>query len=155
MCRTSGRNVCGNLRGTDRALDAMTPLAVLLALLIGASLGLVGGGGSILTVPALVHAGGFMPFQLGRFDHAFAVRAEAKAKTAQPPSSYLDRFWFDTITHSDAALRFLTDLVGTDRVVLGTDLPFDMADAVPLERLRRVRVDPHALGATAAALLRL
>jgi uncharacterized membrane protein YfcA len=39
----------------------MTPVAVMLALLIGASLGLVGGGGSILTVPALVHAGGFAP----------------------------------------------------------------------------------------------
>lgn len=39
----------------------MSPVAVLLALLIGASLGLVGGGGSILTVPALVHAGGFAP----------------------------------------------------------------------------------------------
>jgi len=39
----------------------MTPVALTLALLIGASLGLVGGGGSILTVPALVHAGGFAP----------------------------------------------------------------------------------------------
>jgi uncharacterized membrane protein YfcA len=39
----------------------MTPLAVLLAVLIGGALGLVGGGGSILTVPALVHAGGFAP----------------------------------------------------------------------------------------------
>jgi len=39
----------------------MTPAAVALALLIGASLGLVGGGGSILTVPALVYASGFAP----------------------------------------------------------------------------------------------
>ncbi|HEY7536619.1 MAG TPA: amidohydrolase family protein [Gaiellaceae bacterium] len=103
----------------------------------------------------LVHAGGFMPFQLGRFDHAFAVRAEAKTKASGPPSSYLDHFWFDTITHSDASLRFLADLVGTERIVLGTDLPFDMADATPLERLRRADVDPDALGTTAAALLGL
>jgi len=103
----------------------------------------------------LVHAGGFMPFQLGRLDHAFSVRAEARSRTDRSPSSYLDRFWFDTITHSDAALRFLADLVGVDRVVLGTDLPFDMADARPLERLRRAAVDPHALGATAAALIGL
>jgi hypothetical protein len=39
----------------------MTPVAIALALMIGASLGLVGGGGSILTVPTLVHAGGFAP----------------------------------------------------------------------------------------------
>ena len=59
LCRTdAGRR---NVRGTDRAADAMSPVAVALALVIGASLGLVGGGGSILTVPALVHAGGFAP----------------------------------------------------------------------------------------------
>jgi hypothetical protein len=39
----------------------MTTVTIVLALLIGASLGLVGGGGSILTVPALVYAGGFAP----------------------------------------------------------------------------------------------
>ena len=61
MCRTRCRNACRNLRRAGRSSDAMTPLGVLLALLIGASLGLVGGGGSILTVPALVHAGGFAP----------------------------------------------------------------------------------------------
>jgi uncharacterized protein len=49
------------MRGSNPTLDAVTPLAVLLAVLIGGSLGLVGGGGSILTVPALVHAGGFAP----------------------------------------------------------------------------------------------
>jgi uncharacterized membrane protein YfcA len=59
--RTGGRNAYRNLRRPNRAFDAVTPLAVLLALMIGASLGLVGGGGSILTVPALVHAGGFAP----------------------------------------------------------------------------------------------
>jgi aminocarboxymuconate-semialdehyde decarboxylase len=103
----------------------------------------------------LVHAGGFLPYQLGRLDHAFAVRGEPKARTQRPPSSYLDRFWLDTITHSDASLEFLASLVGPGRIVLGTDLPFDMADARPLERLERAGVDPHALGETAAGLLGL
>lgn len=103
----------------------------------------------------LVHGGGFMPYQLGRLDHAFTVRSETKVKTDRTPSSYLDRFWFDTITHSDASLRFLAELVGLERLVLGTDLPFDMADAVPLDRLRRVDIDPDALGETAAELLGL
>lgn len=103
----------------------------------------------------LVHGGGFMPCWLGRFDHVFAVRSETKVKTDQKPSSYLVRFWFDTITHSDAALRFLAELIGTVRLVLRSDLPFDMADAVPLDRLRRTGVDPDALGQTAAALIGL
>jgi len=76
----------------------------------------------------LVHAGGFMPYQIGRLDHGFRVRPETKAATASPPSSYLRRFWYDTITHARAPLAFLIDLVGPDRVVFGTDLPFDMAD---------------------------
>jgi aminocarboxymuconate-semialdehyde decarboxylase len=101
----------------------------------------------------LVHAGGFLPYQLGRLDHAFAVRSEPRARIARPPSSYLRRFWLDTITHGDPALRFLASVIGTDRLVLGTDLPFDTADGAPLQRLERCGLDAHALGATAAALL--
>jgi aminocarboxymuconate-semialdehyde decarboxylase len=101
----------------------------------------------------LVHAGGFMPYQLGRLDHAFAVRTEPRAAIDREPSSYLPRFWFDSITHSDASLEFLVSFAGTDRIVLGTDLPFDMGDPLPLERIRRVGVDPDQLGATAASLL--
>jgi aminocarboxymuconate-semialdehyde decarboxylase len=103
----------------------------------------------------LVHAGGFMPYQLGRLDHAFSVRREPRVAIGREPSSYLDRFWFDSIAHSDASLEFLVSLVGTERIVLGTDLPFDMGDPVPLERIRRTGVDPHELGATAASLLGL
>jgi aminocarboxymuconate-semialdehyde decarboxylase len=103
----------------------------------------------------LVHAGGFIPYQLGRFDHAFSVRSETRVASVRQPSSYLDRFWFDTITHSDESLRFLVDLVGPERIVLGTDLPFDMADAAPLDRLRRTGVSAEGLGRTAAELLGL
>jgi aminocarboxymuconate-semialdehyde decarboxylase len=105
--------------------------------------------------PILVHAGGFMPYQLGRLDHAFSVRKEPRTKTEKPPSSYLRRLWFDTITHSDPSLEFLAKLVRQDRLVLGTDLPFDMGDPKPLQRLARVGVDPHTLGTTAIELLRI
>lgn len=103
----------------------------------------------------LVHAGGFLPYQVGRLDHAYAVRPEPKERIARPPSTYLDRFWMDSITHGDAPLAFLVSSLGTERVVLGTDLPFDMGDPRPLDRLTRVGVDPHALGATAARLLQI
>jgi aminocarboxymuconate-semialdehyde decarboxylase len=103
----------------------------------------------------LVHAGGFMPYQLGRLDHAFAVRREPKVAIEYTPSSYLGRFWFDSITHSDDSLRFLASLVGVERIVLGTDLPFDMGDPLPLDRIRRAGIDPGALGETATSLLGL
>jgi aminocarboxymuconate-semialdehyde decarboxylase len=103
----------------------------------------------------LVHGGGFLPYQLGRFDHAYAVRPEPKARIARRPSEYLDSFWLDTITHADRALRFLADLVGADRLVIGSDLPFDMGDLRPVDRLRRIGLDPHELGRNATELFGL
>lgn len=76
----------------------------------------------------LVHGGGLLPYQVGRLDHGFRVRSETNTHIAVPPSTYIRRFSFDTITHASLPLRFLIDLAGFDRVMLGTDLPFDMAD---------------------------
>ena len=74
----------------------------------------------------LTHGGGYLPYQIGRLDHGHRVRPEAKG-SAHPPSEYLSRFWFDTVIHAPGPLRFLAGSVGTDRVVYGTDFPFDMA----------------------------
>lgn len=76
----------------------------------------------------LMHAGGFLPYQIGRLDHGHRVRPETKARIEASPSSYLRRFYFDTITHAGPQLKSLLSWVGPDRVVLGTDIPFDMAD---------------------------
>ena len=61
---------------------------------------------------------------------------ETRAATAAPPSAGLERVWFDSLTHSPPALRYLIDLVGTDHVVIGSDSPFDVEEAQPLRRLR-------------------
>jgi aminocarboxymuconate-semialdehyde decarboxylase len=86
-------------------------------------------GGMLDAVPdlqvVLMHGGGFLPYQIGRLDHAHRVRPEARG-CAAPPSSDLRRFAYDTLTHSPASLRFLLELVRTDAVVYGTDTPFDM-----------------------------
>ncbi len=74
----------------------------------------------------LVHGGGHLPFQIGRLDHGYKVRPEASAPQ-HLPSSYLRRFHYDTLTHNVQATRWLVDQVGSDRVLLGTDMPFDMA----------------------------
>ncbi len=100
----------------------------------------------------LVHGAGYLPYQLGRLDHAYEVRPENKASLPSPPSSYIRRFWSDTLTHSDDSLRFLRDQIGVDRLLIGTDLPYDMADADPVDRLERIGQDPAVLGANAAML---
>ena len=74
----------------------------------------------------LTHGGGYLPYQIGRLDHGHRVRPESGG-CALAPSAYLNRFWFDTVTHAPGPLRFLTGLAGADRVLYGTDYPFDMA----------------------------
>lgn len=84
---------------------------------------------------AFAHAGGtFVPL-LGRIDHGFAVRAEAKKIIAKPPSAYLPRLYFDSITHDPRLLEFLCAAVGSDHVMLGSDYPFDMGVDHPLDQL--------------------
>jgi aminocarboxymuconate-semialdehyde decarboxylase len=105
----------------------------------------------------LSHGGGYLPYTLGRLDHAFAVRDETKADIDGEPSSYLRHFFFDTIVYTPAALDFLIELAGADHVVFGTDLPFDMADRSAPAHLQRAspEVAEAVLGGNAARLYRL
>ena len=82
----------------------------------------------------LVHAGGYMPWQAGRVRHAATVRAEL-ADAPPDPYAYFGRIVVDTITHDVPALRYLVERVGADNVVMGTDLPFDMATPQPVAAL--------------------
>lgn len=83
----------------------------------------------------LSHGGGYACFGIGRLDRGWQVRPEARANIQQPPSSYLKKFYYDCLTHDEAALRFLIDTVGIDRVLMGSDWPFDMAVDSPVEWL--------------------
>ena len=82
----------------------------------------------------LVHAGGYFPYQAGRLRHARTVRVEL-ADSPPDPLRHLDRLFFDIITHDPLALEFLVRRVGHDQVVMGTDLPFDMAPPEPMSLL--------------------
>lgn len=80
----------------------------------------------------LPHAGGIFPYVVGRFDHGHNVRPEM-AHRDKGPLEYLRRFHYDTVSHSAAALSYLIDLVGADRVMLGSDYCFDMGYERPVE----------------------
>jgi len=75
----------------------------------------------------LGHGGGYTCYGIGRMDHAWQVRSEARTHIGAPPSTYLRRFYYDCIVYTEPALRYLIDTVGADRVVFGTDWPYDMA----------------------------
>jgi aminocarboxymuconate-semialdehyde decarboxylase len=82
----------------------------------------------------LVHGGGFVPYQIGRLDRGFtAAPPQVRARGGLSPRRLLDRLWFDSVLHDDAALRHLVDVAGTGRVVLGSDYPFPMRLDRPVE----------------------
>ena len=82
----------------------------------------------------LVHSGGYFPYQAGRLKHARTVRPEL-SKAPADPWAYIGQLTFDTITHDVQALEYLVRRVGAENVVMGTDLPFDMATVHPMDAL--------------------
>jgi aminocarboxymuconate-semialdehyde decarboxylase len=106
-----------------------------------------------------VHGGGFAPYQAGRWDHGWEVRAEAREHIASHPTGYLRRCFFDSLTHSPTALGFLGEQVGWDQVMLGTDYPWDMSTTTPLDDLDSAGADPQqrhlVTAANAARFLRM
>jgi aminocarboxymuconate-semialdehyde decarboxylase len=105
----------------------------------------------------LAHGGGFVPYQAGRFLHGWHVRTEPKKNLPKPPTESLDRFYFDTIVHSKEVLEFLVGNAGADRVLLGSDYPFDMGMPDGVLQVRGLSI-PAAeqtaiLGGRAQALL--
>ncbi|MFD2416632.1 amidohydrolase family protein [Amycolatopsis pigmentata] len=80
------------------------------------------------------HGGGYLPHYLGRADHAYQARPESRTMS-RPPSEYLDRFYFDSLVYTEDALRHLVAVAGADRVLLGSDYPFDMGVRDPVAKL--------------------
>jgi aminocarboxymuconate-semialdehyde decarboxylase len=105
----------------------------------------------------LSHGGGYVPYQAGRFQHAYDVRAEAKAHLPNGPGASLGRLYYDTILHSKSALEFLISSAGPDRVLLGSDYPFDMGNLDCVARVRALSIESDArdliLGGYARAVL--
>ncbi len=102
------------------------------------------------------HGGGYLPGYIGRSDHAHAVRPEA-AGCARRPSDYLKRIWYDSVVYEPEHLEQLARAVGYDRILIGTDYPFDMGSYEPTRLVQKcsVEVQQMVLGANAQALFSL
>ncbi len=103
------------------------------------------------------HGGGLLPWLIERFRHAADNRPEPRSKGYKgDPVDVLKQLYFDTLTFKPAALRYLIDIVGTERLMLGSDYPFEMSDPDPLANVRAaVPADQldAVLGGTAARIL--
>jgi aminocarboxymuconate-semialdehyde decarboxylase len=109
------------------------------------------------------HGGGYLPSTIGRSDHAWKVRPEARG-CVEPPSSYLKKLYFDSLVHNPAELRELVAAAGPERVLLGSDYPFDMGSDSAAAEVRAASLptadeakllagNAAALGITCAAVL--
>lgn len=78
----------------------------------------------------LSHGGGSLPGLIGRLEQGRAVRGEIA--TSDPFDIQLRKLYYDTIVFDHRPLKWLVDSVGADRIVLGTDYPFDMGEEQPV-----------------------
>jgi len=91
------------------------------------------------------HGGGFAPYQAARWVHGWNVRDEPRARYAPSPKASLDKLVYDTILHEVHPLRFLIDEVGPERVVIGTDYPFDMGQYDIVDLLDGMGLSAHEM----------
>ncbi len=84
-------------------------------------------------VLCMVHGGGYMPYQIGRWVKGYKMAPHLTARhISESPLEYVRRLHFDTLLHVPEALAFLLDLVGPTRVVVGTDYPYPMHERTPV-----------------------
>jgi aminocarboxymuconate-semialdehyde decarboxylase len=84
----------------------------------------------------LAHGGGAIVALRGRLRHGHSKIVAAEGALREPADVSIRRFLFDTVVHDPAVLRTLVEAVGADRVLLGSDYPFDMADPRPVDTVR-------------------
>ena len=82
-----------------------------------------------------VHGGGYLPAYSGRIDHAWGARQDSYANLPEPPTNYLKKVWIDSVVFTDHQLEYLVKVYGADKVIMGSDYPFDMADYDPVEHI--------------------
>lgn len=90
-------------------------------------------GGVLERLPRLrvcfAHAGGSLVPTIGRIEHGFNCRPDLVAvDNPVTPRHYLNKIWYDSATHDPQLLRYILEVVGDDRVCLGTDYPFPLGD---------------------------
>ena len=89
----------------------------------------------------LVHGGGYLAFYPARTDHAFRHRPELRANIDRLPSEYLSNLYFDITVFEPRLVELLVERFGVERVLLGTDYPFDMGLTDPLALLGETGLD--------------
>jgi aminocarboxymuconate-semialdehyde decarboxylase len=93
---------------------------------------------------AFAHGGGSFPMTIGRIEHGFNCRPDLVAVDNNVnPRNYLGKFWLDSLVHDKDVLKYIVNLVGHNRVALGSDYPFPLGENVPGELIESCGFDDH------------
>jgi aminocarboxymuconate-semialdehyde decarboxylase len=88
---------------------------------------------------AFAHGGGSFPLTIGRIEHGFSVRPDLVAvDNKNNPRKYIGQFWIDSLVHDDKAMQFIIDIMGEDRICLGSDYPFPLGEHYPGQLIERM-----------------
>jgi aminocarboxymuconate-semialdehyde decarboxylase len=89
---------------------------------------------------AFAHGGGSFPFTIGRIEHGFDVRPDLVAVDNKVnPRDYIGRFWVDSLVHDKKAMEFLVDIIGEDKICLGSDYPFPLGEHHPGKLIEKMK----------------
>lgn len=103
----------------------------------------------------LSHGGAALPFVLGRLARAFDI---AHGKLADPRKGF-EALYFDSIVFDRDAFEYLAKKAGTQRVLMGSDMPFPIGDPAPRALVESMGFAPAErdaiLGGTAQRLFRI
>ncbi|MFZ3215975.1 MAG: tryptophan 2,3-dioxygenase family protein [Candidatus Acidiferrales bacterium] len=103
------------------------------------------------------HGGGSFAFLLGRLQNAWQHQEIARGVSEFPPNHYLSRFYVDSAVFDERTLQFLVEIMGSDRVLLGSDYPFPLGEERVGALIRGSRLSPQVteklLGANASSWL--
>jgi aminocarboxymuconate-semialdehyde decarboxylase len=93
----------------------------------------------------LSHAGGYLPAAWGRFKRGMATKEECRSSVSSLPEEWIRRFYVDSIAHSPDYLLHAANTFGKDRILCGTDHPFDIGDPEPWVNVDAIAESPEEL----------
>ena len=90
---------------------------------------------------AFAHGGGSFPFTIGRIKHGFDVRPDLVAPdNNNSPEEYIGKFWVDSLVHDKNAFQYLMDVIGEDKICLGSDYPFPLGEHKPGRLIEKMKL---------------
>ncbi|MGC1352684.1 MAG: amidohydrolase family protein [Xanthobacteraceae bacterium] len=102
-----------------------------------------------------VHGGGYLASYSGRIDHAWGARSDCRGTLPKPPTSYLKKnVYVDSVVFTPHQLKYLVEVFGADKILMGTDYPYDMAESDPIGHLASAGLDAATVAAIAGGNVR-